>query len=56
MCPSHTGFVASPPKEMRENVAGMVSKWNNMYYSMKGLSNLAGPYLLQGPDLERIKT
>ena len=26
------------PKEMRNNFAGMVDKWKNTYYNMKGLS------------------
>ena len=53
MCPSRTGFVASP-KELRNNVAGMVDKWKNKYYKMKGLSQ-KGKYLQQGPDLGRLK-
>ena len=43
------------PKELRKNVAGMVDKWNNTYYNMKGLSQKVGNYLQQGPDLERLR-
>ena len=31
-------FCRKSPKEMRNNSGGMVNKWNNMYYSMKGLA------------------
>ena len=43
------------PKELRKSVAGMVNKWKTKYYNMKGLGDLAEKYLLQGPDLERLK-
>ena len=55
MYPSHTGFVASPPNEIRNNIAGMVDKWKNRYYNMKGLSQKVDQYLQQGPDLERLR-
>ena len=43
------------PKELRKSVTGMVDKWKNRYYSMKGLSDLVDRYLRQGPDLERLR-
>ena len=33
----------------------MVNKWETKYYNMKGLGDIAGKYLLQGPDIERLK-
>ncbi len=32
-----------------------LTKWKNKYYNMKGLSQKAGNYLQQGPDLERLR-
>ena len=55
MCPSHTGFVAKSPNEIRNNIAGMVDEWKNRYYNMKGLSQKVDQYLQQGPDLERLR-
>ena len=43
------------PKEIRQNVAGMVDQWKNMYYNMQGLSQKVDQYLQQGPDLERVR-
>ena len=43
------------PKEMRNNLAGMVDKWKNRCYNMKGLSQKVDQYLQQGPDLERFR-
>ena len=43
------------PKEIRKNVAGMVDKWKNKYYNMKGLSQKVDTYLQRGPDLGRLK-
>ena len=42
------------PKELRNSVTGMVDKWKNMDYSMKGLNDLVDPYLRQGPTLEQL--
>ena len=38
-------FCRKSPKELRRNVAGMVNKWKNRYYSMKGLSQKVEQYL-----------
>ena len=43
------------PNEIRKNIAGMLDKWKNKYYNMKGLSQNVDQYLQQGPDLERLK-
>jgi hypothetical protein len=49
------GFCRKPPNEIRKNIAGMVDKWKNRYYNMKGLSQKVDQYLQQGPDLERLR-
>ena len=33
----------------------MVNKWKNKHYNTKGLGDLVGPQLVQGPDLARLK-
>ena len=47
--------MSQAPNEIRKNIAGMVDKWKNRYYNMKGLSQKVDQYLQQGPDLERLR-